>query len=174
MEDVTQDDQEITQACNCLKTCFVAARAENGTAPRCWRYSLHLRQLTVFQSHQKGSQALQHRLSCLFAVPVGPWTMTVLLKEPGPWWHSPDRARNVAAKDCARCKGLQAHHPGCKQRPCTPFSHPWTGALTPAAWLQEDSWAVISAFFAEKSLVRQQLDSFNDFVNSSMQASPAL
>lgn len=34
---------------------------------------------------------------------------------------------------------------------------------------QEDSWAVINAFFEEKSLVRQQLDSFNDFINSSMQ-----
>ena len=34
---------------------------------------------------------------------------------------------------------------------------------------QDDSWAVISAFFKDKGLVRQQLDSFNEFVNSSMQ-----
>ncbi|KAK9805346.1 hypothetical protein WJX73_004503 [Symbiochloris irregularis] len=34
---------------------------------------------------------------------------------------------------------------------------------------QDDSWAVISAFFEEKSLVRQQLDSFNEFISSSMQ-----
>lgn len=35
--------------------------------------------------------------------------------------------------------------------------------------LQEDAWAVISAFFEEKGLVRQQLDSFNEFINSNMQ-----
>eukprot|EP00884_Botryococcus_braunii_P011399 jgi/Botrbrau1/2025/Bobra.0047s0009.1 len=34
---------------------------------------------------------------------------------------------------------------------------------------QEDAWAVISAFFEEKGLVRQQLDSFNEFINTSMQ-----
>ncbi len=34
---------------------------------------------------------------------------------------------------------------------------------------QDDSWAVISAFFKDKGLVSQQLDSFNEFVNSSMQ-----
>lgn len=34
---------------------------------------------------------------------------------------------------------------------------------------QEDCWAVISAFFEEKGLVRQQLDSFNEFVSNTMQ-----
>ncbi|KAI0068148.1 DNA-directed RNA polymerase II, subunit 2 [Artomyces pyxidatus] len=34
---------------------------------------------------------------------------------------------------------------------------------------QEDCWTVISSFFDEKGLVRQQLDSFNDFVHNSMQ-----
>lgn len=34
---------------------------------------------------------------------------------------------------------------------------------------QEDAWAVISAFFEEKGLVRQQLDSFNEFVFNTMQ-----
>uniref|UniRef100_A0A7S1BEL4 DNA-directed RNA polymerase subunit beta n=1 Tax=Corethron hystrix TaxID=216773 RepID=A0A7S1BEL4_9STRA len=34
---------------------------------------------------------------------------------------------------------------------------------------QEDSWAVISAYFAEKGLVRQQLDSFNEFIQNTMQ-----
>ncbi len=34
---------------------------------------------------------------------------------------------------------------------------------------QEDAWTVITAFFEEKGLVRQQLDSFNEFVNSQMQ-----
>ena len=37
--------------------------------------------------------------------------------------------------------------------------------------MQEDAWAVISAFFADKGLVRQQLDSFNEFINSNMQVS---
>ncbi len=37
--------------------------------------------------------------------------------------------------------------------------------------MQEDAWAVISAFFKAKGLVRQQLDSFNEFINSNMQAS---
>ena len=34
---------------------------------------------------------------------------------------------------------------------------------------QEDAWAVISSYFEDKGLVRQQLDSFNEFINSSMQ-----
>lgn len=34
---------------------------------------------------------------------------------------------------------------------------------------QEDSWQVIRAFFEEKGLVRQQLDSFNEFVSNTMQ-----
>lgn len=34
---------------------------------------------------------------------------------------------------------------------------------------QEDAWAVISAFFEEKGLVRQQLDSFNEFISNTMQ-----
>lgn len=34
---------------------------------------------------------------------------------------------------------------------------------------QEDAWAVITAFFDEKGLVRQQLDSFNEFVSNTMQ-----
>ncbi len=37
------------------------------------------------------------------------------------------------------------------------------------ACMQEDAWAVISAFFEAKGLVRQQLDSFNEFINSNMQ-----
>lgn len=39
---------------------------------------------------------------------------------------------------------------------------------------QEDAWAVISAFFEEKGLVRQQLDSFNEFISNTIQASPWL
>nr|XP_043625222.1 DNA-directed RNA polymerase II subunit RPB2-like [Erigeron canadensis] len=34
---------------------------------------------------------------------------------------------------------------------------------------QEDAWAVISCYFEEKGLVHQQLDSFNDFIQCSMQ-----
>jgi DNA-directed RNA polymerase II subunit RPB2 len=34
---------------------------------------------------------------------------------------------------------------------------------------QEDCWTVISAFFAEKGLVRQQLDSFDEFIQNTMQ-----
>ena len=33
----------------------------------------------------------------------------------------------------------------------------------------EHAWAVINAYFEEKGLVRQQLDSFDDFVKISMQ-----
>ena len=33
----------------------------------------------------------------------------------------------------------------------------------------EDAWSVVTAFFHEKGLVRQQLDSFDEFVNNSMQ-----
>ena len=34
---------------------------------------------------------------------------------------------------------------------------------------QEDCWNVISSFFDEKGLVRQQLDSFDEFVQNTMQ-----
>eukprot|EP00457_Paulinella_chromatophora_P000754 gb/GEZN01000754.1/.p1 GENE.gb/GEZN01000754.1/~~gb/GEZN01000754.1/.p1 ORF type:complete len:1217 (-),score=175.11 gb/GEZN01000754.1/:20-3670(-) len=36
-------------------------------------------------------------------------------------------------------------------------------------WIQEDSWAIIDSFFCERSLVRQQLDSFDGFVEMTMQ-----
>ncbi len=35
--------------------------------------------------------------------------------------------------------------------------------------VQEDSWNVITAFFDNKGLVRQQLDSFNEFVDCTIQ-----
>lgn len=34
---------------------------------------------------------------------------------------------------------------------------------------QEDAWGVIQAFFGEKGLVRQQLDSFDEFIMNTMQ-----
>ena len=34
---------------------------------------------------------------------------------------------------------------------------------------QEDAWTVITSFFDEKGLVRQQLDSFNEFISNTMQ-----
>lgn len=34
--------------------------------------------------------------------------------------------------------------------------------------MQEDAWAVVSAYFEEKGLVRQQLSSFNDFLDSTI------
>jgi DNA-directed RNA polymerase II subunit RPB2 len=34
---------------------------------------------------------------------------------------------------------------------------------------QEDCWTVINSFFQEKGLVRQQLDSFDEFVQNTMQ-----
>ena len=33
---------------------------------------------------------------------------------------------------------------------------------------QEDAWVVIESFFQQNGLVRQQLDSFNEFVESTM------
>ncbi|RLN93978.1 hypothetical protein BBJ28_00018642, partial [Nothophytophthora sp. Chile5] len=42
--------------------------------------------------------------------------------------------------------------------------------LTPGASVsQEDAWAVISSYFEEKGLVRQQLDSFDEFIQNTMQ-----
>ena len=35
--------------------------------------------------------------------------------------------------------------------------------------VQEDAWTVISSFFEEKGLARQQLDSFNEFIQHAMQ-----
>ena len=34
---------------------------------------------------------------------------------------------------------------------------------------QEDAWAVITSYFEEKGLVRQQLDSFDQFIHNTMQ-----
>lgn len=34
---------------------------------------------------------------------------------------------------------------------------------------QEDCWQIISSFFEEKGLVRQQLDSFDEFIQNTMQ-----
>lgn len=34
---------------------------------------------------------------------------------------------------------------------------------------QDDAWAVISAYFEDKGLVRQQLDSFDEFIQNTMQ-----
>lgn len=34
---------------------------------------------------------------------------------------------------------------------------------------QEDAWAVISSYFETKGLVRQQLDSFDEFIQNTMQ-----
>lgn len=38
-----------------------------------------------------------------------------------------------------------------------------------AAIEQEDCWTVITSFFDEKGLVRQQLDSFDEFIQNTMQ-----
>jgi DNA-directed RNA polymerase beta subunit len=42
-------------------------------------------------------------------------------------------------------------------------------ALSRTLWVQDDAWTVVTAFFNAKGLVRQQLDSFNEFINSNMQ-----
>jgi DNA-directed RNA polymerase II subunit RPB2 len=34
---------------------------------------------------------------------------------------------------------------------------------------QEDCWTVIASFFEKRGLVRQQLDSFNEFINNTIQ-----
>eukprot|EP00878_Enallax_costatus_P003513 GHUV01003727.1.p1 GENE.GHUV01003727.1~~GHUV01003727.1.p1 ORF type:complete len:120 (+),score=29.08 GHUV01003727.1:350-709(+) len=34
---------------------------------------------------------------------------------------------------------------------------------------QEEAWAVISSYFEDKGLVRQQLDSYNEFTSNTMQ-----
>lgn len=34
---------------------------------------------------------------------------------------------------------------------------------------QEDCWTVITAFFEQRGLVRQQLDSFNEFISTTIQ-----
>lgn len=43
------------------------------------------------------------------------------------------------------------------------------GVDEPESISQEDCWTCISSFFEEKGLVRQQLDSFNEFIENSMQ-----
>ena len=43
-----------------------------------------------------------------------------------------------------------------------------TDEITPDRW-QEACWIVISSYFDEKGLVRQQLDSFDEFIQMSVQ-----
>ena len=43
-----------------------------------------------------------------------------------------------------------------------------TDEITPDLW-QEACWIVISSYFDEKGLVRQQLDSFDEFIQMSVQ-----
>ncbi|KAJ8563961.1 hypothetical protein ON010_g7387 [Phytophthora cinnamomi] len=43
------------------------------------------------------------------------------------------------------------------------------GLAAGSAVSQEDAWAVISSYFEEKGLVRQQLDSFDEFIQNTMQ-----
>lgn len=40
--------------------------------------------------------------------------------------------------------------------------------MSPDLW-QEAAWIVISSYFDEKGLVRQQLDSFDEFIQTSIQ-----
>ena len=35
--------------------------------------------------------------------------------------------------------------------------------------MSDDSWAIVASYFADKTLVSQQIDSFNEFVNNTMQ-----
>nr|BAO48655.1 RNA polymerase II second largest subunit [Hyleoglomeris sp. R077] len=49
-----------------------------------------------------------------------------------------------------------------------PFEDDETEEITPDLW-QEAAWIVISAYFDEKGLVRQQLDSFDEFIQMSVQ-----
>ena len=43
------------------------------------------------------------------------------------------------------------------------------GAAAEEAITQSDYWTVINSFFQDKGLVRQQLESFNEFIDNSMQ-----
>jgi hypothetical protein len=60
---------------------------------------------------------------------------------------------------------------------CQPFScvqsdpenYDEEGAEIPEAQWQDVCWEVINSYFKEKGLVRQQLDSFNEFVNTTVQ-----
>ena len=70
------------------------------------------------------------------------------------------RGRSVGRKKDARSHARTTHAPGRSLNPALTSIFPFS---------QEDAWAVISAFFEDKGLVRQQLDSFNEFINASMQ-----
>ena len=50
----------------------------------------------------------------------------------------------------------------------SPLRSPDDNEITPDVW-QEACWIVISSYFDEKGLVRQQLDSFNEFISMSVQ-----
>jgi len=51
---------------------------------------------------------------------------------------------------------------------CTELEDDEGGEVTPDMW-QEACWIVISSYFDEKGLVRQQLDSFDEFIQMSVQ-----
>lgn len=48
------------------------------------------------------------------------------------------------------------------------YDDPDNTEITPDLW-QEACWIVISSYFDEKGLVRQQLDSFDEFIQMSVQ-----
>lgn len=52
--------------------------------------------------------------------------------------------------------------------PAEVYGEEETDDLTPDQW-QEACWIVISSYFDEKGLVRQQLDSFDEFIQMSVQ-----
>lgn len=54
-----------------------------------------------------------------------------------------------------------------KANVCFPFADDFGEEISPEMW-QEAAWTVIDTFFEEKGLVRQQIDSFNEFVEVCM------
>ncbi len=74
-------------------------------------------------------------------------------------------------QQAAKGKGGEPRHPF---TPAAAFDHQsrvhYGDAAGEAGQItQDDCWTVISSFFEEKGLVRQQLDSFNEFIENTMQ-----
>ena len=77
--------------------------------------------------------------------------------------------RSVCVRESAGSACVFFSLAGRGRPPHPPLHEPAPSFFFSLSFFQEDAWAVISAFFEDKGLVRQQLDSFNEFINSSMQ-----
>ncbi|RZS24842.1 hypothetical protein BHM03_00057957 [Ensete ventricosum] len=97
--------------------------------------------------------------------------LSVAVQHPFPTWHFQGLKRQwhlyLSAKCFSQTLRLRSFtHPSNHRFGTVADNHT---TMEDEEITQEDAWAVISAYFEEKGLVRQQLDSFDEFISTTMQ-----